>query len=255
MATIGMDMLFYAKITEDAEGNETYGEPVRLARAMQGDLSLDLAEAQLYADDGAIYVVKSFRTGTLSLGVDDIGVKVAGDLTGAEIDDNGVLISASENMGESVAVGFRAMKPDGKYRYFWLYKVKFGFPPVSVQTKGDSITFQTPTIEGVVSRRNRPDDRDQHPWKAEVTEGDTGVASSVIEGWFDEVYEPEFLLRGDASPTSPDTTDPETDPDSGTEPGTDPPDSGGTEPGTDPPNGGGDPDPEPDPDPDPDLEP
>jgi len=192
MATIGMDMLYYSKITEDAQGEETYGPPIRLARAMQGDLSLDLAEAQLFADDGAIYTVKSFRTGTLSLGVDDIGVSVAGDLTGAEVDDNGVLISSSENMGESVAVGFRAMKPDGKYRYFWLYKVKFGFPPVSVQTKGDTITFQTPTIEGIVTRRNKPDERGQHPWKAEVTEGDAGVDATVIEEWFDEVYDPVF---------------------------------------------------------------
>jgi len=210
MATIGMDQLFYAKITEDAQGNETYGPPVKLARAMQGDLSLELAEAQLFADDGAIYVVKSFRTGTLSLGVDDIGVNVAADLTGSEVDDNGVLVSASENMGESVAIGFRAMKPDGKYRYFWLYKVKFGFPPVSVQTKGDSITFQTPTIEGVVSRRNRADERGQHPWKAEVTEGDLGVDAATITGWFEEVYEPEFTGDTKAAPTGADAAAPET---------------------------------------------
>ena len=27
MATIGLDKLYYAKITEDASGNETYGDP------------------------------------------------------------------------------------------------------------------------------------------------------------------------------------------------------------------------------------
>ena len=27
MATIGLDMLYYAKITEDENGNETYGSP------------------------------------------------------------------------------------------------------------------------------------------------------------------------------------------------------------------------------------
>ena len=185
-------MLYYAKITEDEKGIETYGKPTRLARAIQGNMTLELAQAQLYADDGAVYTVKSFKTGTLSLGVDDIGVDVAGDLTGAVVDDNGVLISASENMGEPVAIGFRAMKPDGRYRYFWLYKVKFGFPPISLQTKGDSIAFQTPTIEGTVTRRNKEDSRGQHPWKAEVTEGDKGVDESVIEDWFTEVYDPVF---------------------------------------------------------------
>lgn len=50
MATIGLDKLFYAKITEDKDGNETYATPVQLAKAMTADLSVELAEATLYAD-------------------------------------------------------------------------------------------------------------------------------------------------------------------------------------------------------------
>ena len=88
MATIGLDKLYYAKITEDASGNETYGDPQPLAKAMTAELSVELAEATLYADDGAAAVVKEFQSGTLTLGVDDIGVTVAQDLTGATIDGN-----------------------------------------------------------------------------------------------------------------------------------------------------------------------
>ena len=73
MATIGLDKLFYSKITEDANGNETYATPVSLAKAMTAELSVELAEATLYADDGAAEVVKEFQSGTLSLGVDNIG--------------------------------------------------------------------------------------------------------------------------------------------------------------------------------------
>ena len=53
MATIGLDKLFYAKITEDEDGNETYAAPTSLAKAMTAELSVELAEATLYADDGA----------------------------------------------------------------------------------------------------------------------------------------------------------------------------------------------------------
>ena len=53
MATIGLDKLYYAKITEDENGNETYASPVQMAKAMTADLSVELAEATLYADDGA----------------------------------------------------------------------------------------------------------------------------------------------------------------------------------------------------------
>jgi len=187
-----MDKLYYAKITESVNGEETYSTPTVLAKAIKCDLSIELAEAFLYADDAIAEAVKDFKSGKLTLGVDDIGVTVAADLTGATCDENGVLISASENIGQPVAVGFRAQKPNGTYRYFWLYRVKFGFPAANLQTKGDSITFQTPVLEGTVMRRNKLDGLDRHPWKAEVTEGVTGVSASVISGWFTQVYEPSY---------------------------------------------------------------
>lgn len=192
MATIGLDKLYYAKITEDTSGNETYATPVALAKAIKADLSVELAEATLYADDAAAEVVKEFKQGKLSLGVDDIGVAAAQALTGATVDDNNVLVSASEDGGSPVAIGFRAKKSNGKYRYFWLYRVIFGVPATNLATKGDSITFSTPTIEGTVIRRNKEDGQGNHPWKSEVNEDDTGVPASVIAGWYTTVYEPAF---------------------------------------------------------------
>ena len=192
MATIGLDKLFYAPITEEENGDETYGSPVMLAKAMTAELSVELNEAILYADDGPSEIVKEFKNGALSLGVDDIGVAAARALTGAQVDDNGVLISASENDGSPVAVGFRACKANGAYRYFWLYRVKFAVPATNLATKGDSITFSTPTIEGTVMRRNKLDGKGQHPWKAEVNEDDTSVAAATISGWYNAVYEPVF---------------------------------------------------------------
>jgi len=195
MATIGLDRLYYAPVTEaPVTGEETYGTPVMLAKAISAELSVELAEATLYADDGAAEIIKEFKGGKLALGVDDIGRKAAEELTGASTDDNGVLISATEDSGNPVAIGFRAKKANGKYRYFWLYKVKFAVPSDSLATKGDSITFQTPKIEGTVMRRNKLDGNGRHPWKAEVTEGDTGVSATVITGWYQQVYEPTFAV-------------------------------------------------------------
>lgn len=192
MATIGLDRLYYAKITEGSTGDETYATPVALAKAISAELSIELSEAILYADDGPAEVVKEFKSGTLSLGVADIGVAAAQDLTGAALDSNNVLISASEDGGDPVAIGFRAQKSNGSYRYFWLYRVKFGVPATNLATKGDSITFSTPTIEGTVMRRNKLDGQNKHPWKAEVNEDDTGVSASTITGWYTTVYEPTF---------------------------------------------------------------
>ena len=194
MATIGLDSLYYAKITEDTNGDETYGIPKVLAKAMTAELSVELIEAILYANDSASEVIKEFGSGSLSLGVDDIGSTVAQDLTGCKIDSNNVVVSRSEDGGSPVAVGFRARKSNGKYRYFWLYRVIFSVPATSLATKGDSITFSSPTIEGTVFRRNKVDGENKHPWKAEVTEGDQGVVVSTITSWFTSVYEPDFSI-------------------------------------------------------------
>ncbi|CAK7036322.1 MAG: major tail protein [Fastidiosipilaceae bacterium] len=192
MATIGLDKLYYATITDDENGEEIYGTPTQLAKAISAELSVELAEATLYADDGAAEIVKEFKNGTISLGVDDIGSTTAAALTGVTVDKNNVVVSNSEDGGDPVAVGFRAKKSNGKYKYYWLYRVKFGIPATNLATKGDSITFSTPTIEGTVLRRNKPDTSGKHPWKAEVTEGDKDVPASVISSWYTEVYEPDY---------------------------------------------------------------
>ena len=192
MATIGLDKLYYATITDDENGEEIYGTPTQLAKAISAELSVELAEATLYADDGAAEIVKEFKNGTISLGVDDIGSATAAALTGVTVDKNNVVVSNSEDGGNPVAVGFRAKKSNGKYNYYWLYRVKFGIPSTNLATKGDSITFSTPTIEGTVLRRNKADINGKHPWKSEVTEGDKDVPASVISGWYTEVYEPDY---------------------------------------------------------------
>lgn len=194
MATIGLDKLFYATITEDSNGNETYGKPVQLAKAISADLTVELNEATLYADDGQAEAVKEFKSGTISLGIDDIGSEAASALVGAVVDDNGVLISGGEDTSKYVAIGFRAKRANGKYRYYWLYRVLFGVPATNLATKGDSITFSTPTIEGTIFRRNKLDGLSKHPWKAEVNETETNA--DLVNAWYDSVYEPSFLTLG-----------------------------------------------------------
>lgn len=197
MATIGLDKLYYATITENpTTGEETYASPKPLAKAISAELSVEVAEAILYADDGPSEIVKEFKSGTLTLGVDDLGAEAAAALTDATLDANGVLISSSEDGGTPVAIGFRAARSNGTFQYFWLYRVKFALPSTTLATKADSITFSTPSIEGTILRRNKPDAKGRHPWKAEATEGDPKVKAEIITGWYQSVYEPAATSPG-----------------------------------------------------------
>jgi hypothetical protein len=48
-----------------------------------------------------------------------------------------------------------------------------------------------------------------HPWKVEVTQGDSNVTESVIDSWFSEVYEPVFDSEEGTNPEPMGRTNPE----------------------------------------------
>lgn len=180
MATIGLRDLYRAPITIGAEGKEEYGTPVRMAKAISAELSVEVAEAILYADDGADEVVKEFVSGELTLNVNDLLPEDLAALLGQRQDTDGVLYASDTDEAPYTAIGFRARKTGGKYKYIWLYKVKFAIPNENYTTKGDSIEFTTPEIVGQFIKR------DDGLWKAEhVAEPTEAVAAS----WFTTVRE------------------------------------------------------------------
>lgn len=181
MATIGLRDLYRAQITVGENGKETYGTPVRMAKAISAELSVEVAEAILYADDGADEVVKEFVSGELTLNVNDLLPTDLAALLGQTQDDDSVLYASDTDEAPYVAIGFRARKAGGKYKYIWLYKVKFAIPDESYQTKGDSIEFTTPEIVGQFIKR------DDGLWKAEHVAEPT---NEVATAWFTAVREP-----------------------------------------------------------------
>lgn len=190
MATIGLDKLYYATITEGAGGAETYGAPTSLAAAISADLTVDITDAPLYADDGALYRKREFKSGKIALNVADIGASVAAALTNGVVDTNGVLMSRAGDAPKPVAIGFRTQGADGKRRYYWLYRVTFAVPGLSAQTKSDTINYATPTIEGTFICRNKADPSGLKPWKTEYIE--TGEGDATALAWFTSVYEPSY---------------------------------------------------------------
>lgn len=179
--TIGLKDLVYAPITVGEGGKETYGTPKKLAEVMTAELSVTTAEGTLYADDAVSESIKEFVKGALKLGIKDLETEDIAALLGQEVDEDQVIYGGADDEPPYVAVGFRAKKTGGKYRYIWLYKVKFKIPNETFQTKGEAITFNTPTIEGEFFKR--ADGR----WKADYVGLET---SEVAKGFLATVREP-----------------------------------------------------------------
>ena len=179
MATIGLKDLYMSKITQSGE-TETYGTPVRLAKAISAEMSVETAEEILYADDGADEVVKEFVSCELKLNVNDLTPAMTAELLGQSVDEDGVVYASDGDTAPYVAVAFRAKKPNGKYKYVWLYKGTFGIPDESYETKGDGIEFKTPELTGTFVKR--PDGK----WKADAVLETTSTAAQC---WFSQVRE------------------------------------------------------------------
>ena len=183
--TIGLRDLFAAPITEGVEGAEIYGPPQRLAKAISVDLSVEVAEAILYADDGVDEIEKEFVSGEIKANVNDLLPAGLALLLGQTQDEDGVVFAGEDDDAPYFAIGFRAKKPRGKYKYIWLYKVKFSIPDDKYKTKADKLEFATPEIVGKFIKR------DDGYWKAEhVTE----PSDPIAQAWFAEVKQPPATL-------------------------------------------------------------
>jgi len=181
MATIGLRDLFRAPITEDEQGNIVYGPPVRMAKAITADLSVEVAEAILYADDGVDEIEKEFVSGTLKLNINDLPPTEQAAILGQTMGDDGVVYAGEDDDPPYQAIGFRAKKSRGFYKYVWLYKVKFSIPNEKYQTKGDKLEFITPEIEGKFIKRF------DGKWKADhVAE----PSEEIAKNWFTAVKQP-----------------------------------------------------------------
>lgn len=181
MATIGLRDLYRAPITIGENGVETYGTPVRMAKAISAEMTVESAEETLYADDGADCIVKEFVSGELTLNVNDLLPDDLSAILGQTKDADGVLYGTDGDEPPYMAIGFRAKKADGNYKYMWLYKVKFSIPSESYSTKGDGIEFKTPEITGKFIKRN------DGAWFASYVS--TGAEDAIASAWFSSVRE------------------------------------------------------------------
>lgn len=153
MARIGLTNLWYSHLTEGTDGTPTYDGAIQLGKAVSCSVEITNNTASLYADDTLAESDTSFASGTITLGVADDDATVFADLLGHDISAGGEVTKTSTDVAPYVGVGRVVTKMvNGAYKYKaeFLYKVKFSEPSADENTKGESVEFSTPEIEGAV---------------------------------------------------------------------------------------------------------
>ena len=180
---IGLSNLVYAKLIDDPPtGQATYEPPIRIPGAIQATVNPNASNATLFADDGPFETAATIGEITLELNIADLPLEVQADLLGHTL-QGGVLIRKASDVPPWVAVGFKTLKSNGKYRYTWLAKGKFALPEQNNQTKGDSIEWNTPTITGSFVKRECDDE-----WERHIDEDHIDFVPEMAENWFTNPY-------------------------------------------------------------------
>ena len=124
--------------------------------------AIDLPYTDLVTVTVSLYGDNSITGGTIKLGVDDASdearVMLLGDVKEGEAGEE-----TYHETGESapyVGTGYiRVRRKDNKTSYiaYWVHKAIFGLGTESAKTKGQSIEWQTPTLEGsIMGVKNNP---------------------------------------------------------------------------------------------------
>ena len=141
----------------------------------------------MYADDGPYESATSLGSIELQLGAADFPLDVQADMLGYDY-YGGMLSRTSTAVPPYIAVGGRALKSNGKYRYFWLVKGKMQESEQAHATKKDTIEWQTPTMTGAFVKRDC-----DNIWQVQYDEDAVGADPTLIAGWFLNVIGPKDL--------------------------------------------------------------
>lgn len=188
---IGLSDINYTKVVPGAtDATTAFANPIKkFAKAIEAKISPKTSNAVLYADDGAAESTSAEGETEMEFKIDALANAIYADILGKETNADGVIVDASGDVAPNLALAFRSLKSNGKYRYFWYYKGSFQLPEENYKTKGESVEYNTPSIKGVfVNSDIVKNSKGEGIKRMFVDEDDESVAPEVIANWFKEVY-------------------------------------------------------------------
>lgn len=178
---IGLRDLYYAILTKDDSTGVTYNTPVKIAGAIDVKINPKSETLALYGDDGPTETATTLGVIEVEIDVKDIGLDDQAALLGHTV-TGGVIYKKSTDVQPYVALGFKTLKSNGKYRYVWLYKGRFDFQDNEYKTKEDKINFQTAKLKGMFIRRDN-----DNAWQKIADEDHPNYVASIGTNWFNAV--------------------------------------------------------------------
>ena len=142
-SVIGLDQIYVAEVTADSSSAYTAGTPEILAPAAEISMKPVASQETQYADDQPFDVFASEAETDMEITLTGVPSEMLAKLLGSVFNAASGRVYDNAGVPPYMALGFRAMKSNGKYRYFWFQKVQFSPPEEGAVTKADKATPKT----------------------------------------------------------------------------------------------------------------
>ena len=174
MANYGLKKPYIAQLNK-ATG--AYSNGMKCGKAVNLSVTPNYSEASLYGDDEQAEYEKSFNNASVTLGVTTLPINAATVLFGHTVSGQQITYKTTD---ESNYVGLGTIVSEIEagvktYKALILPCVKFSEAANEYSTKGDTIEFKTPSIEGSASGNNSSE------WKVEKIFESASAAETYIQ--------------------------------------------------------------------------
>lgn len=184
MASTGYRNLVYSIIDED----ENYTGASKLAKAIDSKVSLNIAEAKLYADDSIAEIIKEFVDATIDLTVNADDDSIVAPLLGHTKTTAGEVIKSVDDVAPFCGIGSIVpmfINGSKKYRAEAFLKVQFKPTRADTKTKADSIELTTPTFSGTIYTKEATiENETKEIWERHQTFDTLALAEAYLENLF-----------------------------------------------------------------------
>jgi phi13 family phage major tail protein len=191
---IGISDLYYALITTDSAAAYTPGVPTLLAPVAEISQEPNVSSETQYADNTAFDTASGEGETVVTITITNLPLETQAILLGRVLDAVTGRMYDQGGTPPYVALGFRSLKSNGKYRYYWFLKGKFELPGEAAKTKTDTVEFQPVelTFTGIFSTFEFTVGPGAVKAKTKRVVGDEDVPNFSGATWFDAVQFPAY---------------------------------------------------------------
>ena len=179
MAQVWLKDLHFAILTQDTKEGLTYEVPEEMVGAINATINPAVNTQELYADAQLWESVSALGKIDVEVETADLPLDVRAKILGNKIVE-GVLVENKGDIAPHLALGFKSLKSNGKYRYIWLLKGVAQPMAEDYSTKKDNVEHKTPKIKFTFMPRLHDGD-----WKRTADEDSENFMGAAT--WFEKV--------------------------------------------------------------------